>query len=352
MPTAAERKEELKEFALSIVRGQTNVYVKELLREHKVRIGATKEDFDNNLTQAIDDGVLTREHFEAWLQSVEGWGQQHVYVYRVTKDQVAPFATEAEARQRIKDARLLKYWRKPTAKATHFDFPDDENLHLVSITYSDSLLFHWHKGTTYWVRTREEEKHDKPNEWIGGFEYEFRAFRGRSMREVMRFEIRPSMGLAALFIPAPVNSKAHAVAYRRATDTISRVLDFPTVKKTPLLVADIIFNLDQKLAFDDQAEKVRPQSTRMKEGVSYVQFGGVSQDDSYFDSAGVKRVREALRTDEDIDKFEGTSGTFRFEGLGRVELLASDSRVRLWSSLTADKVWHILGLLAHYQVPR
>ncbi len=351
MPSTADQ-QALKDFALSIVRGQTNVYVKELLREHGIRIGASKQEFDQNLIDAIDEGLLTREHLETWLQSVEGWGQQHVYAYRLTADQAKPFATEAGAHQLVKDARLAKYWRKRTAEPTHLEFPDDEDLHLVSITYADSLRFHWHKGTKYWVRTREEEQHDKRNEWIGGFEYQFRAYRGRSMREVMRFEIQPKMKLAALFIPKPVNSKAHADAYANATKTMGKVLDFDAVAKRPLLVAEVIKNLDQKLAFDAQAEDVRPQSTRLKAGVAYVEFSGVSQDDSYFDSAGVKRVRDSLRSDTDIGGFTGTAGTFRFDGLGRVELFAADKRIRLWSSLTADTVWKILGTLAHYQRPR
>jgi len=350
MPSAAEQKEDLKAFALSIVRGQTNVYVKELLREHGVRIGATKQDFDKNLIEAIDNDVITREDLQKWLDEVEGWGQQHVYAYRLTAEQERAFSTEAGALQRIKDGRLLAYWRKPTAMTTSLTFPEDEQLHLVSITFADSLVVQWHKGTKYWVRTKEEEQHDKPNEWIEGFEYEFRAYRGRSMREVMRFAVRPSAGLAALFIPKPVNSKEHTDAYTEARATLGRVLDFPALEKRPMRLADVIKNLDQALTFDAQApEEVRPQSTRLKSGVAYVEFAGVSEGVSYFDSAGVRRVRESLRSEADIAAFSGTAGTFRFGNLGRVQLFAVDNRIRLWSSLTADGVWRILEMLTRYQ---
>ena len=348
--TKAAEMEELKELALSIVRAQTNVYVKELLRAHGVRIGATKSDFDRNLLKAIDNEVLTREHFEEWLQQVEGWGEQHVYAYRLTEQLKRDFTTEELARKRVEAARLSKYWRKPTATTAHLDFSADEKLSLVSITYADSLLFHWHKGTQYWVRSKDEEQHDKPREWIDGFEYEFRAYRGRAMREVMRFEVRPSDGLAAMFVPKPINSKEHKAAYEQVRKTIDRVLNFSTLEGRRLAVGDIIKNLDQKLAFDaDAAKEIRPRSTRLRSGDAYVEFSALSQEGSYFDSGDVLKLRSTLRTDADIGVFEGAAGTFRFGNQGRVELFADDRRIRLWSSLTAAGVWSILRVLRDRQ---
>src|SRR4051794_22869101 len=91
----------LKTLALNIIRGQTNAYIKELLRENGVRIGATKEDFDRNLTKAIDEGTLTREIIEKWLNEVEGWGQQHVYVYQLTDELKNAFGTAAKAKEQV-----------------------------------------------------------------------------------------------------------------------------------------------------------------------------------------------------------------------------------------------------------
>ena len=69
-------------------------------------------------------------------------------------------------------------------------------------------------------------------------------------------------------------------------------------------------------------------------------------------STSAEIARGRPRSESDIGDFTGTAGTFRFDGLGRVELSAADKRIRLWSSLTADTVWKILGTLAHYQRPR
>lgn len=344
---AEDEIEALTMLALGIVRAQTNVYIKELLRDNGVRIGATKEDFERNLIDAINNGVLTRDHFESWLNAVEGWGQQHVYAYRLRPKVRDAFSTAAKAARVIEEAQLGDYWGRSTTGQV--EWPDDEDLHLTAITYEDSLRFHWHKGTRYWIRTQEEEQFDKPTEWIEGFEYQFRAFRGRSVREVMRFEINPKNQMAALFIPKAINSPEHQASIVKAKEVVGRVLDYAALEQEHLLVGRIIRNFDQELTFGDGTIDASPQRTRLRSGPAYVEFGATSNSGTYFDSGDVKIVREVIRTEKDVKAFDGTSGTFRFVGLGRVELSAEDDRIRLWSSLTAERVWWILRTLKGFE---
>ena len=345
---------ELKEMAHNIVRSQTNRYIKELLREHGIAIGSTKADFERNLDAAIDDGSLTGAHVEAWLREVEGWGNQHVYVYRLSREQVSAFRTEADAHSAIKGARLGKYWQRPTASSDSLGFPDDdEKLELVSITYGESLRFHWHNGTTYWTRTADELAHDKPTETIGGFDYQFRAYRGRVTREVMRFEIRPRERLAALFVPKAINSAAHRIAVTTAKNDVAKVLPFADFEHKILKTRQVIRNLDQSLAqaADDGTEPaIQAQSTRLQDDFASIEFAARATEGSYRNSAAVQSVRRTIVTDEQVDAFVGASGTFRFveRGLGRVQL-SDDGRIRLWSTMQAEDVWHIIGTLVDHE---
>ena len=341
-------KADLKTFALNIVRGQTNVYIKELLRDNNVRIGATKEDFDKNLVAAIDEGVISREILESWLDGVEGWGQQHVYPFRLPRAIGDAFSTAANARSQVVEAGLGDLWERPTSAAE--SWAADEDLHLVSVTYDDSLRLHWFKGTQYWVRTEAEKALDKPVEEIDGFLYQFRAYRGRALREVMRFEIRPSDGMAALFVPQARGSKEHEAALQRAEETIAKLVDWTALQRERVIIADVIRNFDQHLSSLDRAARVaNPQKTKLLSGVAYVEFGGVTGKDSYLDSPDVKRLRGGLRSARDIAAYQGNSAKFAFnDGLGTVELFA-EGRIKLWSSLTADRVWHILRTLKAYE---
>ena len=78
--------EELKKLAKGIILGQGNIFIKELLRKENIKIGTNKEEFLENILKAIDDGDLIREHFDDWLKEVEGWGEQHIYLYKIPED--------------------------------------------------------------------------------------------------------------------------------------------------------------------------------------------------------------------------------------------------------------------------
>src|SRR5437879_6514364 len=81
-PGAEERKA-LRKLVRGIVLAQGNAFVKELLRSKGIRIGDTKADFERNMLEAIRDGRLRRSDVDQWLDEVEGWGNQHVYLYHV-----------------------------------------------------------------------------------------------------------------------------------------------------------------------------------------------------------------------------------------------------------------------------
>src|SRR5258708_40363653 len=74
-------KSQLKKKVAQIVLAQGNIFIKDLLRSNNVSIGNTKADFAENMNAAIDAGVLTQSVIEAWLGEIEGWGNQHVYLF-------------------------------------------------------------------------------------------------------------------------------------------------------------------------------------------------------------------------------------------------------------------------------
>lgn len=77
----AEDKALLKTQVEKILLIQGNQFIKELLREKSLPIGSTKKDFLTNTIKAIDEDLLTRGMIEAWLKQVEGWGNQHIYLF-------------------------------------------------------------------------------------------------------------------------------------------------------------------------------------------------------------------------------------------------------------------------------
>jgi hypothetical protein len=131
-PTPAEI-EDLKRLAAGIIRAQGNRFVKTLLRSKDIQVGTNKDEFQANLTAAIESGELTLADVRVWLASVEGWGDQHVYLYNISST-LRRELTEPKIRQRVSGAKLDGVWKGETALA----FPDEPQL--TSISFNDAVL--------------------------------------------------------------------------------------------------------------------------------------------------------------------------------------------------------------------
>lgn len=349
----------LRELVKGIVVAQGNVFIKELLRDKGIPIGASKAEFERNLLGAVDRGELGRADLEAWLDEVEGWGDQHIYLYNVppaiARDPV--WRSVASVRERVEAAGLSEFWNASTSRA----FP--EEMALTGIQFDGSTLqVTWHRAADTWVREPARDRREE----IDGDLYEFRAFRYRARRAVTRFVLRrggsgPTDWVAAVFIPVAIDSPEHEQILGRVDRTLERLLglfDFDRVRARPVAIANVIRNLDHARGGEGAvaAPPVTTQSTRLLSAGSYVEFGALSSSEDYRNSTAVRRVRRSIRSPQ-LPDFVGSSGKLQFpagpaSGLDRdvkVHLFGEDRRIRIWRQLTATEVWSILDLLRSFQ---
>jgi hypothetical protein len=127
-------KRALKKVVAQIVLSQGNTFIKELLRSNKIQIGNTKSDFSENLIAAIDNGTLTQTAIEAWLSEIEGWGNQHVYLFEPPRI----------ARTRIRDALESSKHSELLDRPISYEFPDTLMLSAIEFT-GDHLSIAWHR---------------------------------------------------------------------------------------------------------------------------------------------------------------------------------------------------------------
>src|SRR5687767_10927182 len=138
--TLAERKE-LIALIRSIVVAQGNIFIRELLRRNGLRIGTNKEEFERNLINAIDNGELRLTLLREWLEEVEGWGDQHVYLYHVPREVLddLKWASPDTLRASLPTAQQ-KLWQSD--KVLHF--PPKPTL--TGIFYeNEALRYVWHQ---------------------------------------------------------------------------------------------------------------------------------------------------------------------------------------------------------------
>jgi hypothetical protein len=308
-----------------------------------IRIGANKDEFEANLNEAIESSRLRLEDVTAWLTDVEGWGNQHVYLYKLSTT-LCKALTEPKVRQVVTDAGLGSVWNGETALA----FPDEPTL--TSISFANSVLrLVWQESSPSW--TPVPEKNYPKQEGLDLYEY--RAFRQVERRAVTRFEARVKEGIAGLFIADPVQGTQHRIAIDEAKRVISKLLDLKALERGLVDIAVVSKNLDQKHVPTNSATEtqVKTQRSRLASGGAYVEFAANSRDKAYWEEPAIQDVRKSVRSQQLLG-FQGVEGVFIFQpsekGLSRplrVQLYGKENRIRLWAMMDALEVWTILSML-------
>jgi len=345
-PTPAEI-EALKRLAAGIIRAQGNRFVKDLLRSKDIRIGGNKDEFQANLTAAIESGELTLEDVRTWLTSVEGWGDQHVYLFNISSS-LRKELTEPKIRRRVADAKLDDIWNGETALA----FPDQPRL--TSISFTDSVLrLVWQESTPGWTPIPEKDYQKEEGLDV----YEYRAFRQIERRAITRFEAHVKDGIAGLFIADPIQGDEHQAAIDEAKRVLALMFDLKTLERGRMDIAVISRNLDQQNVPSNRtpSPEIKAQRSRLTSGGASVEFAANSRDKAYWEEPAIQNVRNSVRTQQ-LPSFQGADGVFIFQknSLGlkrplRVQLYGKAHRVRLWAQMEVSEVWTILAKLSAHQ---
>jgi len=337
----------LKRLAAGIIRAQGNRFVKDLLRSKGIRIGTNKDEFEANLNHAIESSHLRIDDVRAWLADVEGWGNQHVYLYKLTPS-VSSQLTERKIHRRVAAAGLEGVWDGETALA----FPDEPTL--TSISFTDSVFrLVWQESSPNW--TPEPEKNYTKQEGLDLYEY--RAFRQVERRAITRFEAHVQEGLAGLFIADPIQGTEHQNAINEAKRVIALLFDLGAMERGLVNISTVSKNLDQRNVPSNNtaSDQVKTQRSRLASGGAYVEFAANSRDKAYWEEPAIQDVRKSVRSQQ-LLAFQGIDGVFIFQqtegGLSRplrVQLYGKENRIRLWASMDAGEVWTILSKLSEYE---
>lgn len=350
MPTKEERSL-LRDLIRGVVRAQGNVFIKELIRG-KVKIGSTKEDFERNLSVAIDEGKLRLSQVEAWLQEIEGWGNQQITLCRVPPELATsgPLASEMAMKARAVEIGYADLWNAPVSQV----FP--ETPQLTSVLFADGVLtLTWHEGEISWVRGPAEVEMDYRKE-VGLEEYEFRAHRRFSNRRVARFEVRRDWALAAIFVDLGVAStSAGRLLFHEIISTAENLIGSAFIVENRVPIGDVIKTLDQEASRQSSRISgfVRTHSTRLTGKAAYVELASSTGTGSYLDDPEIGAVRKAI-TPSALTVLAGTKGDFellketgplRLSQNVRVYLDGVKRRLTIRKQMKSAEIWAILKFL-------
>jgi len=325
--TSAEDRMQLKQTVESIIVGQGNDFIKELLRKNNIKIGINKADFLRNMFDAIDEERLTLIMLEEWLYEIEGWGDQHIYLYQ-------PLSFNMD---QIKDMVISSQFADRLDRASTHEFPAELSLTNISIT-NTLISFSWHRGNRDWFRVKSKDFQRNED----GDLYDFRAFRQTSDRSVVRFEWYVTNPYCAIFMQQPNIDTIHEDILENITSVLREIGLCQNQLNTVT-----INNAVNSMSADPSHVTATSRTLRTDGGhidlVSNLPDGGIE------DVAAVREVSRAVNP----ANFRSSEGKFKLEqevhpSLSRdvkLELFGFESRIRIWVKCKRDDVYTVIGMI-------
>jgi hypothetical protein len=327
---------------------QSNRYIKELLREKKLPMGVNKDEFQRNLREAISGGQLTAADLRGWLAEVEGWGDQHAYLFRVPTSETQGLRSLQAFSKRAKLAELEHLID------AEIPFDPDEDLRLSTIRHhQDGISLIWVKGSPKLARRSDLDFEEN----IDGEDIVFQAYERRWARVAARFEWRFESSLAALFI----SRKSGGSNYSMHRDELLRTVDRLTPSRPrwkALNVSKAITQIDssdlQRASGSPGVKAIRMNKTTFVGASAQVELSANSQTGDYQDDAEIRQVRKAVDGQRLIG---GTADCYVTPNPDRedarllhIRLYSSDRRALLWGNMNSEEVWELLPYL--YEMSR
>ena len=329
MPNEVLSTAQLKKLVKQVVVAQGNNFIKDLLRATGSKIGVTKQDFIQNLDDAIDEGRLTQARLEAWLGEVEGWGDQYVYV-------LSPPVIDVAALTRAINASPVAHLNDAAASP---EFPEDLELKQIAVD-GQHLSMVWHQGKEAWNRWSRKDYEEEE----GVERYRYVAYRQRLDRSVVRFEWRFGDGYCLVLIHRNPEIKHHDVF-----EAVGEILARFGCGDLPLRLVPLT------QAIRTSSQRVNGvQSTRFEQDAGYVEVG------SNLPGMGIEAVgpvRVVLQA-VDTNQFARAQGMLNFVSLEHgtsrdlsVEVFGAEAKLRIWAQCKREDVLVILRLIWGYNAP-
>lgn len=89
------------ELLLELLLGHTKPHLAQLLRSKGIPYTGTKERQRERVEQGIQEGTIFDEELVALLDDIEGWGNQHIYLYELTPAALEPLRDYNVVQQRF-----------------------------------------------------------------------------------------------------------------------------------------------------------------------------------------------------------------------------------------------------------
>jgi hypothetical protein len=308
--------------------------IQDFLRDKKQPFTGTKDFLRQRVVGYVEEKTVSPEELIGLLDHVEGWGNQHIYLYRSPESSARAWDTEAKAREVLqangKEALLNR--RCPLLLPA---VPK-----LCSVEWApDRVRFVWVEKRP--VRERVKSEDLKGADIGRDADLEFDAYRRRISRGIVAFDWDLVSGHAALLIQCLPSGNDYEAARGRFVAELEPLVEFTRFDR--VRVSSAIIPIEQS------NEVERRQVEHATDRGSGIVYRSPRRGVDAFSDPVVLGARTATG-----NKLAGRLGNFYWPIEGEkprrihVKLYAADQRIGIFGECSEEEVRHVLSRIRHH----
>jgi hypothetical protein len=312
-------------------------YSQNYLREHALPFSGTKAWLRTRLEGYLREGRITFQELVALLDVIEGWGNQHIYLYKAPSQILTLWDTEESTRHHLQSLGLSELLNSPRPIV----LPDTPTLSSV-IWNPSRLRLVWVEKRLWRERTPQHDKKVDDMVW--------EAFQIHTSRGLVTFDMNLVSGDAMLMIQRLPDRRgpSHRTDYPQVRDEFEKQLEPITsisyFERIPISPA--IQHIEQ-LA---QSEVRRRQVSHRTEQGAKANWISATPDQDIFADPDIKRSRHALG-----NRIASLHGDFYWLPIEReltrrlhCKLYTIDQRIGVFGEHTEGDVRYVISRIRQY----
>lgn len=312
-------------FLLDVLFNHKVAWVRDLLKEKGLPSSGTKPELRERLEEHLEAQAVEPSDLVDLLDQVEGWGNQHIYLFKASDALLAVLSDQDAFRDKLRKAHLLRLLNKRVPLI----LPDEPTLSAIDWS-EEQLRFIWVEKRTY-RESREDESYEDD-----GIEYH--AYEVKHSRGLISFSSDLVSGLSELMIQRLPSGNNYLNEKDKYIKELSAVFD------TTQLTLQKISRAIRKI---DQASGIRKRSSQMATALGYqVTYTSRSRNDDVYNDPSIKKARKALGTG-----VVGRLGNYYWpihDHHIHVKLYAKDHRIGIFGECSEAEVKDVLSEIRGY----
>lgn len=301
-------------------------WVRDFLRARKLPKSGNQDVLRTRVESLLDDGTLSFTELVALLDTVEGWGNQHVYLYRAKDGLLASLSDEHELKLRLKKRGCLDLFNQ----AVPLSLPAIPTLSTIQ-WIPDRLRFVWIETRHWRARVPDQDLREGP--------IEFDAYRPMTGRGLVSFSCDLTSGHAELLIERLPSGENYAAEKSRYANLLSAFLDIGQLD--PVAITRVIKKFDEDKTIRKRSCQF---ATAYGSGCTYTSRS--AKEDVYNDPS-IKKARTAMGT-----QMAGRLGNFYQPtadgGEIHIKLYGKDQRIGIFGELSEMEVRDVLARIRRH----